>query len=78
MSTPNLIREIAAIKGRKHRLVNFPLKYLRCLMILLRQKKKFDSISSNLIVSNSKYKKDFNWKPPFTSNLGLKKSFTKK
>jgi len=78
ISTPNLIRKIAEIKGRKHRLVNFPLKYLRYFMILLRQKKKFDSISANLIVSNSKYRKDFNWNPPFTSNLGLKKSFTKK
>ena len=47
-------------------------------MILLRQKKKFDSISANLIVSNSKYRKDFNWNPPFTVDLGLKKSFTKK
>ena len=67
-------KEIAEIKGIKHRLVTFPLKYLRYLMIFVRQKKKFDSISGNLIVSNSKYKKDFNWEPPFIGDLGFKKS----
>ena len=78
LSTPDLIRKIAEIKGIKHRLVNFPLKYLRYLMIFVRQKKKFDSISGNLLVSNSKYKKDFNWEPPFNGDSGFKKSFTKK
>ena len=78
LSTPDLIKKIAEIKGIKHRLLDFPLKYLRYLMIFLRQKKKFDSISGNLIVSNSKYKKDFNWEPPFIGDLGFKESFKKK
>ena len=77
ISTPDLIYKVAEAMEKKIILFNFPIILLRFLAALLRQTPKFERLSNNLVINNSKFKKDYNWSPRFNIDTGIRKSFKK-
>ena len=77
LSTPELITKIAKIMNKRIIIFNFPISLLSAITKLFKQNLKFDKLNSNLVANNQKFKQDFGWNPPYTTNKGIKKSFSR-
>ena len=63
VSLPELIKKISKLLNIKVFLFKFPVFLLKLFFILIRKKKYFDKISSQLIIDNTYSKKIMKWKP---------------
>ena len=63
ISLPELIKKISKLLNIKVFLFKFPVFLLKLFFILIRKKKYFDKISSQLIIDNTYSKKIMKWKP---------------
>ena len=74
VSTPELIRRIAAALGQPARLFPFPPALMRLAGRLTGRTSAVDRLLGSLCVDDTKIRKDLGWKPPFTMTEGLKKT----
>ena len=72
ISTPELIRQIAAALGKPVRLFYLPLFMLRFAGIITGKSQAIDRLTGYLSVDTLKIKKELNWNPPFTLDHGIK------
>ena len=72
ISTPDLIRGIAAAMRRPSRLYSFPPALLVTAGKLLNKSSAIDKLISSLVVDTQKIEKELHWKAPFTVADGLK------
>lgn len=73
VSTPELIRHIAATLDRPARLYSFPLFFLRAGARVFGMKDAIDRLSGSLVIDTKKAKKILGWSAPFSLDDGLKK-----
>lgn len=74
VSTPELIRRIAAALGKPARLFPFPPEIMRFAGKLTGRASAVDRLLGSLAVDDSKIRKELGWKPPFTMTEGLKET----
>ena len=74
VSTPQLIRLIAAALKKNPHLFRFPLRILNFTGNLARRRKVTDRICGSLTVDMSKINNELGWRPRFTLEEGLKKT----
>jgi nucleoside-diphosphate-sugar epimerase len=74
ISTPELIRMIASSLGRPARLFRVPPKILKAISRLLGKEMEVERLTGSLTVDDTKIRQDLGWKPPFTTECGLKKT----
>jgi hypothetical protein len=48
---------------------------MKLFAIVFMQTSKFVRLNSNLVINNDKFKKDYDWSPPFKLDDGIRKSF---
>lgn len=72
ISTPELIRRIAAAMGRPARLFSFPPGLIRFAGKLTGKSGAVDRLLGSLAVDDSKIRKELGWRPPYTMAEGLK------
>lgn len=75
ISTPGLIKMMAEILGYKVRLINCSTWILKCFSKLVRKENQMNRLLDSLQVDNCKLSLDLGWKPKFTLQEGLKKTF---
>jgi UDP-glucose 4-epimerase len=71
VSTPDLVRGLAAALGVKPRLVSLPLAPLRLAAALAGQGAGFSSLTGSLQVDSSRIRRRLDWRPRFTLAQGL-------
>lgn len=71
VSTPQLIRQLAAALDRPVRLLPFPLSLMRLAGKLTGKSMAVDRLLGSLVVDSSKIRRELGWKPPFTMAEGL-------
>ena len=71
VSTPDLVRGLAAALGVKPRLLSFPLAPLRLAAALAGQGAGFSSLTASLQVDSSRIQRSLGWRPRFTLAQGL-------
>ena len=71
VSTPNLIRNLAKVLGRRCFVFSFPIFILRFLAKLLGKSKAVDRLTQSLEIDSSKIYNELSWKPPYTMQQGL-------
>ena len=71
VSTPNLIRNLAKVLGRRCFVFPFPIFILRFLAKLLGKSTAVDRLTQSLEMDNSKVYNELGWKPPYTMQQGL-------
>lgn len=71
LSTPELIRRLAAAMERKARLVRVPVAVLEALGSLLRRKGDIDRLCRSLAVDITKTSSELGWRPPVPLDEGL-------
>lgn len=71
VSTPELVRRIAAACGRPSRLFPFPLTLMRLAGTMSGKRVEVDRLAGSLQVDSSKIQRELGWKPPFTLEQGL-------
>lgn len=71
VSTPALIREIAAALDRPARLLPVPPGLIRLAGRLLGKEKEVSRLLGSLTLDNGALKQDLGWRPPFTLRQGL-------
>lgn len=71
VSTPELIRRIAAALGVSPRLVPFPPVLLSLAGAVLGRRASLSRLLGSLLVDSSKIGRDLGWSPPFTMQQGL-------
>jgi len=71
VSTPDLVRGLAAALGVKPHLVSFPLAPLQLAAALAGQGTGFSSLTGSLQVDSSRIRRDLDWRPRFTFAQGL-------
>lgn len=76
VSTPELIRRLAAALEKPARLVPFPASLLRLVGKLLGKSAEVERLTESLRVNSSKIENELGWEPPFTMNQGLAKTVT--
>lgn len=74
VSTPQLVRMIAAALNKKSRLFPFPLSTLHFAAGLAGKGPAINRLSSSLSVDTSKIKNELGWKAPFSLKEGLQKT----
>lgn len=74
VSTPELIRRVAAALGRPARLFMFPPGLLRLAGGSIGKRTLMDSLINALAVDDGKIRKELGWSPPFTMSEGLQKT----
>jgi nucleoside-diphosphate-sugar epimerase len=74
VSTPELVRRMSSAFGRPARLFPFPARLLRLAGILLGKSGPVDRLIGSLVIDSSKIRRDLGWKPPYTMELGLKRT----
>lgn len=72
VSTPELIRRIAAAMGVPCRLFPFPVPCLRLLGAMSGKRSAVDRLLGSLWVDSSAIRTELGWSPPFTMNDGLR------
>lgn len=75
VSTAYLIKSIKSAMGKKALLFPLPQKIIRFLSMLIGKQALYNKLFGNLQVDNSKAKKVIGWKPPYTFDEGIKKTF---
>ena len=76
VSTPELIRRLANLMGRKPKLIPVPLFILRATGLLLGRREEMQRLTSSLQVDITKTKKVLGWMPPVPLDEGLKTMVT--
>jgi nucleoside-diphosphate-sugar epimerase len=71
VSTPDLVRGLAAALGVRPRLLSFPLAPLRLAAALAGQGAGFSSLTGSLRVDSSRIRRELDWRPRFTLAQGL-------
>ncbi|MBF0557319.1 MAG: NAD-dependent epimerase/dehydratase family protein [Nitrospirae bacterium] len=71
VSTPQLIRMIAAAMGKRARLVPVPAALLSILGRLTGKRAEVERLTGSLRIDSSKIRKTLNWGPPFTMEEGV-------
>ena len=71
ISTPELIKQIAATLGKQARLFPFPLHLIRKAGKLAGKSDTVSRLLDSLTVNISKIQNELNWKAPFTMQQGL-------
>jgi nucleoside-diphosphate-sugar epimerase len=71
VSTPELIRMLAAAMGRPYRVFDFPVKLLRGLAALIGKSSSIDRLTQSLVVDSSEIRQQLHWSPPYTLDQGL-------
>jgi nucleoside-diphosphate-sugar epimerase len=71
VSTPMLIRQMAAALNRPARLIPFPPSLMRLAGKVTGKKMAVDRLLGSLLVDSSKIRRELGWKPPFTMEEGL-------
>lgn len=71
VSTPELVRRIAASFGRPPRLFPVPLSLMRLAGTLTGKRAAVDRLAGSLTVDSSKIRRELGWQPPFTMEQGL-------
>jgi nucleoside-diphosphate-sugar epimerase len=74
VSTPELIRMMATSLGRPARLFKVPPKFLDAISWLLSKEMELERLTGSLTVDDTKIRRELGWKPPFTTEYGLKKT----
>lgn len=74
VSTPELIRRVAAALGRPARLFPFPPSLLRFAGKLFGKSDAVERLVGLLTIDNSKIRRELGWKPPYTMEQGLKET----
>ena len=74
VSTPKLIRSVAAALDRPARLVSVPVWMLRLGARLLGCGADFDRLAGNLAVDASAIRRDLGWQPPYSMQAGLEET----
>lgn len=74
VSTPELIRGVAAALSQHSILFPFPPPLLRLLAKLIGKSEDVERLLSSLAVDNSKIRRELGWTPPYTMQAGLKET----
>lgn len=74
VSTPDLIRLLAAGMGKPSRVFPFPLALMRFAGKALGKSNAVDQLLGSLQVDSSKIRRELGWVPPFTMEQGLEKT----
>jgi UDP-glucose 4-epimerase len=72
ISTPQLIRAMGQAMGRKARLLNVPLPFLRTAAGLIGRSAAIDRLAGSLFVDSSSIRSDLGWTPPSSMEAGLR------
>ncbi len=75
ISTPELIRLIAEAMGRRTRLFPFPTGMLKAMGKITGRSAEIERVVGSLCVDSSKIRAMLGWKPLFTVEEGMKRSF---
>lgn len=75
VSTPNLIREIAAALGKTAHLWPFPLSLMRSIAKLIGKSIIVDRLVESLEIDCTKIKNELGWTPPYTLQEALQRDF---
>ncbi len=71
VSTPELIRRVAAALGRRPFLLSVPVSWMKWVGALLGKKEEVDRLIGSLCVDITPIREDLGWIPPFTMQSGL-------
>ena len=71
LSTAALIRRLGAALGRRPRLVAVPPAWLELGLRALGRGALADRLLRSLMVDDSRFRRDFGWRPPYTVDEGL-------
>lgn len=71
LSTPELVRHIAAALGRPARLLPLPVGVLRWASGLLGKADEAERLLGSLLIDSSAIRRDLDWRPPFSVSAGL-------
>lgn len=74
ISTPELIRRLAAAMGKKTRLIPFPPPLLRLAGNMMGKAAEIERLTGSLVVDSTKIRKELEWEPPFTIDEGLRRT----
>lgn len=74
LSTPTLVRRIAAAMDRPARLLSLPLPLLRVVSTCFERRDAMERLCSNLQVDITKARTLLNWSPPFSVDEGLRRA----
>ena len=74
VSTPELIRRVAAALGRHARLLPFPPSLMRFAGKLFGKSDAVERLVGSLTIDSSKIRRELGWKPPYTMAQGLKET----
>lgn len=74
VSTPELVRKVAAALGWPARLFPFRPFLLRFVGRLLRKSDVIERLIGSLVIDSSKIQRELGWKPPYTMDEGLKET----
>lgn len=74
VSTPELVRRVAAALGRPARLVSAPVWMLRLGATLLGRGADFDRLAGDLAVDAGAIRRELGWQPPYTMRAGLEET----
>ncbi len=72
VSTPELIRRIAAGIGKPARLISVPLSVLKLPLRMIGKVRMLDNIASTFLVDGSKIRDELGWVPPVSLSEGLR------
>jgi UDP-glucose 4-epimerase len=65
---------MATSLGRPARLFKVPPKFLDAISWLLSKEMELERLTGSLTVDDTKIRRELGWKPPFTTEYGLKKT----
>jgi nucleoside-diphosphate-sugar epimerase len=71
VSTADLVRRLGAALDRPARLVKVPKSWLRLALRLIGRGSAADRLLGSLTVDDSRFRRDFAWRPPYTVEQGL-------
>ena len=74
VSTPELIRRVAAALGRPARLFHFPPSLMGFAGKLLGKSEAVERLVSSLTIDSSKIRRELGWRPPYTMEEGLRET----
>ncbi len=75
VSTPDLIRQIAAALNKPARLWPFPIAFLKGMAKMIGKSAMVDKLLESLVIDCAKIKNELGWQPPYTLQEGLMRDF---
>lgn len=72
ISTPDLLRQLAAVMGVSSRLFPCPPALLRLAAKLTGKSEQMERLLGSLQIDDAKIRRELNWQPPFSLNQGLR------